>query len=262
VDAVSYNQLDSGNPRIGQNQVQLSGTLAGSRFEREPFYTRKQFGVSFLAWFLESTMQRLAVMRGKPILLGTIGAEFFEQRLLLLDFVAQRAAILRKDEKLPVDLEKRFDFAPIEYRDRKMFVTLTLNGVAYRDLFFDTGSSSAAVVTTRRRWLEWTGRQPDDPRNSTMVAKAWDKYGKWVGAPVKGDLCVAGACASAPLGLFESTGLESSDFDRYPFQTSGLIGNVLFDGRFTVVVDLPHRRFGLFAGSLSALTDPARSPSK
>jgi len=30
-----------------------------------------------------------------------------------------------------------------------------------------------------------------------------------------------------------------------------LIGNVPFDGRYTVVVDVPHRRFGLFAGALA-----------
>jgi hypothetical protein len=71
----------------------------------------------------------------------------------------------------------------------------------------------------------------------------------WEGAPLKGSMCVGQACVTAPVLYFDSTGLENLDFERYPFQTSGCFGNVPFDGRFTVVLDLPHRRFGVMAGS-------------
>jgi hypothetical protein len=43
------------------------------------------------------------------------------------------------------------------------------------------------------------------------------------------------------------------DFDRYPFKAAGLLGNLPFDGRFTVIVDLPNKRFGLIAGSAADL---------
>jgi hypothetical protein len=40
------------------------------------------------------------------------------------------------------------------------------------------------------------------------------------------------------------------DLDKYSFVASGVIGNAIFDGRFTLIVDVPGRRFGLVAGSL------------
>lgn len=102
---------------------------AGSRFERERFHVRKEFGVSWLTLFIESIEQRFYLLRGKPILFGTIGAAFLEQRVLLLDFVAQRVAILGKGEELPAVIAGRTGFTPIEYRNSKMFVALALNGV-------------------------------------------------------------------------------------------------------------------------------------
>ena len=248
---IPFDQLGLDLTRVGQNQVSLGGTVAGRPFERERFYVRKTAGASFLSLFLLSLAERIAIWRGKPILLGTIGAVFLEQRVLLLDFVAHRVAILGEGEELPGTIAARTEFTPIEYRDNKIFVAVAINGVKYRDLAFDTGSSPVAVVTTERHWLEWTGRQPDDPDNSVMVAWSWDRYGKWLGAPMKGALCVSTACLASPLAFFESTGLPTSDFDRYPFRISGLIGNALFDERSTVIVDIPHRRFGLFAGSLA-----------
>jgi hypothetical protein len=190
---------------------------------------------------------------GTPVELGTIGAAFFEKRILLLDFVAQRLAILGKDEQVPVEIARRADFVPIDYRNHKMFVSLTLNRVEESGLFFDTGSSSMAVTTTRARWLAWTGREADDPRNTVFLAKSWGKDARWIGAPVKNSICIGKACVTEAPAFFEATGLENLDFDRYPFKTAGLFGNLPFDGRFTVIVDLPNKRFGLIAGSAAAL---------
>lgn len=249
VDGAAYERFDK--LPLKRRQVSLSGTVAGSRVEHEQFFVRTEGGVSWLQQFLRSIALDYSLFRGKPILFGTIGAAFLEQRTLVLDFVAQRVAILPKGEEMPPAIAQRISFAPLEYRDRKFFVEVTLNGVRQRDLAFDTGSSAMAIATTQRRWLEWTGQQPDDPRNRVMTVKAWDKYARLVGAPLKGSLCVGEACLPAPLAFFESTGLQTSDFDRYPLRIAGLIGNVLFDGRYTVIVDVPHRRFGLFAGSLA-----------
>jgi hypothetical protein len=245
-----YDQFGNLPPRHGR-QVTLSGTIAGSRFEDERFYVREERG--WFNQFQQWAAVRWAIFKGKPIIFGTIGAEYMEQRVLVLDFAAQRIAMLPYGRDLPEAIARRIHYAPLEYRDRKMFLHLTLNGVDERYLAFDTGSSAMAIATTRRHWLEWTARQPDDPRNSLMMTEAWGKPVKLLGAPLKGSLCLGGACLDKPLAFFESTGVSTSDFDHYPFPISGLIGNVLFDGRFTVIVDLPHQRFGLYAGSLDSL---------
>jgi hypothetical protein len=262
VYGASYDRLGGRFPRVARNQVSLSGRAAGSRFERERFYVQESPGgihvnlTPLLAVALPPAglallaAESLPRSGGGPALLGTIGAEFLEERILLLDFVSQRVAFLPSGAALPEDVEGRIQFAPMEYRDRKIFVAVTLNGATRRDMIFDTGSSAVPIETTRRHWLEWTGRREDDAKNRLMVVNAWGKPARLVGAPLTGGLCVGAACLPAPLAYFESTGLRSLDFDSL-FDTAGLIGNVPFDGRYTVVVDVPHRRFGLFAGALA-----------
>jgi hypothetical protein len=248
---IPFGQVDPGFPRTGSNQALLAGAIAGRGFEREPFFVRKA-GLPWLNRLAASIEQRVATWKGKPVLLGTVGAAFVERRALLLDFVAGKVAILGDGEELPPDMANRMAFSAVERRDRKIFVRAVVNGVEERNLAFDTGSSALPVATTRRQWLRWTGRQADDPKNTALRLWSWDRYLTMTGAPMRGSLCVGAACLESPMAYFEPSGAGRLDFDRYPFPITGVIGNALFDGRFTVVVDLPRSRFGVFGGSLSA----------
>jgi len=208
----SYEQLHRNDRVVGQAGRRLGGWVAGRRFDNEIFVV------------LPNLME--------PRRLGSLGAMFLEQRVLIIDFV------------------------PLDYRDHKIFVTLTLNGAADRDMIFDTGSSAVPLFTTARRWQEWTGRRPDDPRNMALKGKSWGKEVTLAGAPLKGSICLGKACLSDPLIFFAPTVLANMDIDRVPYRIAGMFGNTLFDGRYTVVVDLPHRRFGLMAGSAAFPATP------
>jgi hypothetical protein len=163
-------------------------------------------------------------------------------------------AILAGNKDVPDAIAQRTDFTAIDHRNGKIFSPVTLNGAEEHELFFDSGSSAFALTTTRRRWLDLTGRQPDDAANSTIVAQSWGKDARWIGAPLKGPMCVGKACLPQPLAFFESTGLPNLNFEKYPNKAAGNFGNILFDGRYSVIVDLPHKRFGLFEGSASTLS--------
>ena len=221
----SYEQLHRNDTVVGQAARKLGGWVAGRRFDNEVFGVLPNLG--------------------EPRRLGSLGAMFFEQRVLIIDFVSQRIAILGPRQDLPA----KFDFIPLDYRDHKIFVTLTLNGSADRDMIFDTGSSALPLFTTARRWQEWTGRRPNDPRNLALKGKSWGKEVTLAGAPLKGSICLGKACLSDPLIFFAPAVLANLDLERAPYRIAGIFGNALFDGRYTVVVDLPHRRFGLMAGS-------------
>lgn len=233
----TYNSLRPKDTPGDKYWIGLTGTVAGRPFKGD--------------WFAHSD-QGSPVEAGKTPLLGTIGAAFFERRILLLDFPAQRLAILGKGEDLPAEFAQRIEFVPLEYRNGKMFVTVTLNDVEDPDMFFDTGCSSMAVLTTRRRWLELTGVQAGDLHNTEILGESWGKPVRWVGAPLKSKMSIGKVVINQPLIYFEPTGLPNFDFEKYPYKTSGLFGIVAFDGRFTVAIDLPHRRFGIFQGSLAA----------
>jgi hypothetical protein len=247
---IPFRQLDLHLPRSGPNTVVLAGMIGGRRFEREPFFIYKNTRASWLNSTLSSIGHRISIWTGRQVLLGTIGAAFLENRVLLLDFAARRLAFLGKDEELPPSLAARIHFTPIQYRDHKIFVAATVNGIPTRDLAFDTGSGPSPVLTTRERWQRWIAGSQGGANNTVLKVWAWDRYINLVGAPIKGALCVGKACLDSPLAFFESSGAANCDFDRYPFSIAGVIGNALFDGRWTVVVDLPRRRFGLLRGSL------------
>ena len=231
----SYEQLHRNDTVVGPGR-KLGGWVAGRRFDNEVFV--------------------LLPNLGEPRRLGSLGAMFFEQRVLIVDFVSQRIAILDPRQDLPA----KFDFVPLDYRDHKIFVTLTLNGVPDRDMILDTGSSAVPLFTTARRWQEWTGRRTDDPRKVQLKGKSWGREVTLAGAPLKGSICLGKACLSDPLIFFAPTVLANLDLERAPYRIAGIFGNALFDGRYTVVVDLPHRRFGLMTGS-AAYPASARQPN-
>jgi len=221
----------------GRNGATVEGTAAGRRFYGEWFQFRDRSSYT---------------VDGKSVI-ATIGAPFFERRILILDFVSSRVAILDTAQDLPTEVERRATFTPLEYRDGKMFVTFRINDNPEREMFFDSGSSAFAMTTSRRRWLELTGRQPDDSRNEKWNVNSWGNVARMIGAPMKGEMCFARACLPSPLVFFESSGLKNLDFDQYRSKASGLFGNAPFDGRVTVIVDIPHARFGVIAGSLANL---------
>jgi hypothetical protein len=127
---------------------------------------------------------------------------------------------------------------------------VTIGGAADREMAFDTGSSTLALFTSPARWQAWTGRQPDDPRNPALEGKSWANAVALPGAPLKGRLCAGKACLADPLIFCAPRALPNLDLDHAPYRISGILGNRLFDGRFTGVIDLPHRRFGLLEGAL------------
>ncbi len=241
-------QLDTGTPAnvlLGKSYEQLhrKDTVAGPGRRLSGWVAGRQFDNEFFAVLPEL---------GEARRLGSLGAMFFEQRVLVIDFVSQQVAILDPRQDLPAN----FDFVPLNYHDHKMFVTVTVNGSADRDMIFDTGSSALPLFTTVRRWQEWTGRRPHDARNLPLKGKSWGKEVTLAGAPLKGSLCLGKACLSEPLIFFAPTILANLDLERAPYRIAGVLGNALFEGRYSVVVDLPHRRFGLMAGSAAF---PARA---
>jgi hypothetical protein len=248
VDAPAVMQLDLGTPgTVVYRQVWtrliltaqcsgLCGTAAGRPFRDEPFG-------------LIGNTSEVGLPDGQ-IELGTLGCSFFEHRILILDFVKERLAILGKGEDLPATISPAINYVPLSYRYGHIFVEATVQGHEESNLIFDTGSSMIPLFTGHKWWRELTERRPDDPRNSTLRIPSWDQQAVLTGAPMKGALCIGSACLDNPVVYCEGSHLPNMDLDRYSFLFSGLFGNVPFDHRFTVIVDISGRRFGLLNGSL------------
>ena len=220
-----------------RNLAMLSGTMAGCPFTNQEFEVLAEQGD--------------APNVNGPIYLGTVGLGFFKDRILLMDLVSDRVAILPKGTEIPASVGSRAQFVPADDRGGKLYVTLKANGELERNMFVDTGSSSSSLVTTPAEWEHLTGREPGDPRNSRWVSSNWGKDAVMIGAPISGNICVGSVCIPRPTIKFEGTGLTNFDFANYPTKTEGYFGLALFDGRSTVIIDVPHGRFGLIGGSMA-----------
>lgn len=177
--------------------------------------------------------------------IGTLGLHFFLRRVLLLDLPGQRFAVLDSTAPLPPEIERRASWVPIEYRNDKMFLPLTLNGKVYDDFFYDSGASLFAVSTTPEVWRDATGRTGSEPDNVTWTVPSFGDPVVLRGAPARGRLSIGAASLGRPLIFHLASGPERLDPRNWGFRTSGLIGNALFEERYMLIVDLPRRRFGL-----------------
>ncbi|MFN7932825.1 MAG: hypothetical protein U0R19_05825 [Bryobacteraceae bacterium] len=223
-----------GGKAVPENgRIRVSGTVAGLRFENQSV--------------LLDAKQGEAPKPGEPAELGTVGADFFNQRGLVMDFVRNKVAAVEKGG----EWTKGVSFAPLRYRNGKVFVTVRMGGREESGFFYDTGSSALPLVTTRGRWMELTGRRPEDAGNTVWKVKSWGNDAALVGARMSGPLCVGTACVEGPMVYFESSGLENLRFDKYPYPAEGLIGNAVFLDQYSVVVDLAGQRLGLVKGSLA-----------
>lgn len=177
--------------------------------------------------------------------IGTLGLGFFRRGALLLDFPAQRFAIIYPATAIPSWIEEQASWIELNHHDGKMFLPLTLGGTPYEDFFFDTGSSALPLLTTLDVWQAATGRRTRDPANTVLTVPSFGEPVTIVGAPATGDLTLGSATLEHPLIFHVRDGPERLRIENWSSGASGVIGNELFADRYLVVIDLPHGRFGL-----------------
>jgi hypothetical protein len=70
-------------------------------------------------------------------------------------------------------------------------------------------------------------------------------------------MCISKTCVAHPLAYFQSFGP-----DRLPSNLSGCISTAPFDHGYSIVLDLTHKRLGVYKGSIVALAAalPANIP--
>jgi hypothetical protein len=225
VYGIPFNQLnylayqDEGD----ENFVRLSGTLGNCVFDSLRFFMNKDFGDS------------LDEKEEHP-LIGTIGPEFLVGKILLLDFPKMRFYLADSLNDALRDLLSRASFVDLERRNERLFVTLQIAGVSYREFFFDTGASLFPIMTSKKLWQKLTGLKGTEKSNIRVTAPSWGEEVALIGAPVKGVLKFGKLQVRNPVAYFAPAGLIDTD---------GLIGNALFYDEYMVVLDLKQNRFGI-----------------
>ena len=173
-------------------------------------------------------------------IIGTIGYDILDENVLIIDYVNHRIALV---SELPAEFEKRMTF--IEKADLKKFpVILPFKlGTKKIRLFFDTGSSSAQVLTSTRRLKRLAVNREVVPLDSGY---SWGKFEVEYRAREQklkdARLQIGNIC----LGQVQVSGLDR--FNRLFTLTGrylyGFTGNVMFENCI-LAIDRKNNRFGI-----------------
>lgn len=180
---------------------------------------------------------KLAATSEEPFIIGTLGTDVIDGRVLTIDYARQRFAL---SSTAPDSLRRRAAFVPMSFRERRILLTVSLQGQP-KELLFDTGSSAFALLTSQSGWQRMA--QPAAPAQTVPV----NSWGKTLTAhTVATAVAMQFGATTVPLGTvtyIEGMGFVQSTLTRFSGM-GGMLGNAPF-GRQTVVLDVKNGRFGV-----------------
>jgi hypothetical protein len=171
------------------------------------------------------------------LIVGTLGADVLEGRVLVLDYQRQRFSLVAQ---VPDSLAQRASFVPLAFTGRRLILSAAIAGEP-RQLLFDSGSSAFALLTNSATWQQLASPQ------ATAQTTAVNSLGKILTAHT-----VATAAGlrlgqvTVPLQTvtyMEGTTLFQRSLMRFSGM-GGMLGNRPFN-QHIILIDEAHQRFGL-----------------
>jgi hypothetical protein len=173
----------------------------------------------------------------EPFVIGTLGTDIFDGRTLVIDYARQRFSL---SDSVPDSLARRATFVPMSFKERRVLLSVGLQGQS-KELMFDSGSSAFALLTSPGNWQQMA--QPAATAQSTPV----NSWGKTLTAhTVATAATMQFGAATVPLGTvtyIDGTTLMQRTLTRFSGM-GGMLGNAPF-AQHTIIMDAQAGRFGL-----------------
>ena len=239
LDTGSYSQFDgitftSINPphKITQtgtsyDVVRFNGKIAGYETQNARFVSMKKLG-------------GVVKESEREINIGTLGMDFFQDKILVLDFPNSRLAIVTSESQLPTEFTKDVTYYPAEMISNFFAISLTANGASHK-IAYDTGSSVIPLLLNQDFWQQITGRDGRESENIILEVPAWGNMITLIGAPSLEEIFLSDLSLGTPEVYFRKDKLDwfkGSGID-------GIMGNEPFYDDSIVILDAINMRFGL-----------------
>lgn len=173
----------------------------------------------------------------EPFIIGTLGTDIIDGRVLVIDYVRLRFALGRA---APDSLLRRAAFVPMSFKERRLLLNVGLQGQP-KELLFDTGSSAFALLTSQSSWQQMA--RPAATAQ-TVPVNSWGKT--LMAHTVATAAAMQFGAATVPLGTvsyIEGMGFMQSTLTRFSGM-GGMLGNTPFDQQ-TIILDVKNGRFGV-----------------
>ncbi|SET77456.1 Aspartyl protease [Natronincola peptidivorans] len=219
-----------------QNQqpsvIAMDGILANYEFQHKYFGIRQDYG---------PTLEQLEKAEYKKI--GNLGLSFFKERILIINFPEERFAIVKGEEDIPEYIKENSTFLDIDIRNNKLFLDVKI-GDRNLTLAYDTGASFFDVVTTETVWTHLIESE-ENQADKIIQGPSFDNMAQLKGTSAANDLQIGGLTIEKPTVYYEDSGLMNLNFEEYPYEIDGIIGNALFYDDYILTIDLINNKFGI-----------------
>jgi hypothetical protein len=172
-----------------------------------------------------------------PLIIGTLGTDVLEGRALILDYGQRRFSLVAS---VPNSLIQQTDFVPMAFTDRRVLLTVGMQGKA-QQLMFDSGASAFSLLTSRDNWdkLAVPGASAH-PVNINSFGRTLTSYT----APTAAAMQLGNtAVPLQKVSHIEGTSITQQLMMRFSGM-GGMLGNEPFSTR-TIILDTKGARFGV-----------------
>jgi hypothetical protein len=180
-----------------------------------------------------SRLTESRIAENRPLRIGTIGADLFAGRILIIDYPGNRMLVAKT---LPGEYAGA-SFQAMRLNDGRPVIPFTINGRT-RDVLFDTGASVFPLVTTEKRAAEISENGVMDFLDVTGWEIRYSYLGRKMNVPIS-----CGHLELKPAVVY----YDEHNGQNWLYNGAdvwGLTGNYYFWDR-VVVVDFKNKRFGV-----------------
>jgi hypothetical protein len=160
----------------------------------------------------------------KPLTIGTIGPDLFQDKFLIIDYPNHRIAVA---DKLPNEYAN-VTFTSIKKENGRIFIPLEMNGKS-EYLLFDTGIAMFPILTSQKNAMDIADTAIKDSIDVNTWGKKYFVYGNQITKSVKlGN-------KELPKGLVHYDKIEIFDFWFERDKFWGIIGNAYFKNSVLII---------------------------
>lgn len=189
-------------------------------------------------WFMDkfgSEIPKDSLQSTSDKLIGTVGANFTKNKVLILDYPNKRMCVL---DSMDTYWNTKASFIDCIVKRDRIHIPVTINGKIYR-LLFDTGASIFPVSTDYDTWKEIA----DTTRGiDVLKANSWGEKVNFYGADIKYDTYL-GTQKLNKGAVYYNTNKRLLDFNKQE-NITGTTGNAFFLNNI-VVIDFKNKKFGV-----------------
>lgn len=171
----------------------------------------------------------------KPKHIGTLGADMFNNKILIIDYPNKRMCVL---DSLDNHLKKMTTFVDAKSNNGRLNIPLTIAGKTHW-FMFDTGASLFPINTNKELW---TSLVDQTAKTDTIIANSWGEKVKFYGRPIKEKVYLGKRKLENDYAWYNDN-KRLQEFNKTE-NIDGLTGNAFFVNNI-IVLDFKNNKFGV-----------------